>query len=116
MKSQSLKLRERAKVGRIRQVGFVCVVSQNSKCKKATRFGENFYIKIKKTKKTKKDRNKKQTAQSSKRRNTCKNTKLTLPTREPIMTTTQYSPHPIETPTTQSPKPAMWDPIILTCG
>lgn len=53
MKSQSLKLRERAKVGRIRQVGFVCVVSQNSKCKKSNEVGENFYIKIKKNKENK---------------------------------------------------------------
>lgn len=54
MKSQSLKLRERAKVGRIRQVGFVCVVSQNSKCKKSNEVGENFHIKIKKQRKQRK--------------------------------------------------------------
>lgn len=70
MKSQSLKLRkrERAKVGRIRQVGFCLCCYSELTMQKKQRGCRKFLHKIKKSK----ERNKKQAAQSSKRRNTCK--------------------------------------------
>ena len=64
MKSQSLKLRkkERAKVGRIRQVGFcLCCYSELTMQKKSNEVVENFYIKFKIKKKKKKKKAKKET-------------------------------------------------------
>ena len=95
MKSQSLKLRkkERAKVGRIRQVGFcLCCYSELTMQKKSNEVVENFYIKLKKKKKQRKKQKRNSPVIETPQH--MQNTKLTLSTREPIITTlhTQLKP------------------------